>query len=137
MPSPSNLETALVAILNASSSVTALIAGRIDAVRGVKTYTAPYIVFQQMPTGPQPQVQESAAGLHRFSFQLDCYASDYDTARDLAIRVVSALHGYRGTISGIFIQHTQAEHGPDLNEDGSKIFRKIVEVQFKAEGPLS
>jgi len=136
VPSPSSIEDALYAILHDDTDVEALVGDRIYPVEAPKGATLPYIVYS-MITEPQDLDLSGAAGLAWPRMQLDCYGRPYKTAKDVAQRAVLALHGFTGTAAGVLIQFTQTTKGPDGFSEAPNSFRKIVEVQFILEGPLS
>ena len=60
-------------------------------------------------------------------FQLDCWASTYDEARDVARQVQAALQNYSGTIQSVVIQAIRFESEMEDYEPEIKVFRRILD----------
>lgn len=136
MPPIKTIEDALVAILQGDSAVTDLVSDRIFPNISTEDFKGDYIVYNML-TAPLSQVHESKKGLLRPLLSLDIYSPIYGNVREIAARVVIALHGFTGTIVGVTIQFTRAEGGPDNFNEVTKLHQKNVDVNFILEGPLT
>ena len=89
-------ETALVARLNASPNVTALVANRIFPLEAPQEAPAPWIVYQRVSTNPFI-VLHGSSGLDDPRIQFNIWADTYAVARSVAIQVRQSLHDYQSS----------------------------------------
>lgn len=130
------IEGAIKAVLEADSEIVAIVGDRIAPLAVPKGTPRPYITFRLLG-GPNSQTHDSAVGLYQPRYQIECKANDYETANELSLRVILAIHGFKGTIAGVFLQYSEAFPSPDLFDNKSKITEKVVDAKFIVEGPLT
>lgn len=74
-----------------------LAGGRVYALKAPQTAVAPFIIFQRT-TGERWRSINAPSGLADVTMQIDCYAEDFYSMRDLANQVENILDGYRNTV---------------------------------------
>jgi len=136
VPAPKTVDDALHAKLTAATGVSSIVSTRIHPDRAPDGVAAPYIVFQLI-YADQDQTLAGAAGLAEHLFQIDCYAKDAAKAKELAQRVVLALHGFQGSAGSVTIRALRANLGPSFFFEETKMYQRVVEARFTIEGPLS
>lgn len=75
-----------------------LAAGRVYALRAPQNSTAPFIIFQRIDSERWRAIN-GPSGIAQVTIQVDCYASTYYAAKELAAEIEEILDGYRGTVS--------------------------------------
>lgn len=138
MPDPTNFEDALYAILSAAAPVTTLLGASPPAIypdRAPDNASGRYVVYQ-LVSGTSDQAHDTPASLTVQRFQIDCisHASSKD-AKLIAKAVRTALHGYKGTIAGVRVEHVNAFDGPADFSETSKGYRRIVEIEVMFAEP--
>lgn len=88
----------------------------------------PAIVYQFISEEIDSHLDGQAGNYRKAIVQIDCYATTYEQALDLAHAVESALVDYRGTMGttspSIDVDHVRLEiRGQDLYEDDTSRFR--------------
>ncbi len=109
-------EAAIVAILKATAAVTAIVSSRIYAVDLPQNPTLPAIVYSRI-SGMRVSSMTGASGLARPRYQIDVFAYDYTTAKNLVRQVQLALEGKRGTYGGVNVQGILFDGDHDMNDD--------------------
>lgn len=90
------IEEKTFAVLSAASGVTSLCpATRIKPPGDNQNLARPYIVHQPIAADPE-RIFGGRAALHRWVYQVSCFADSYSGARALSAAVVSALDGTQG-----------------------------------------
>jgi len=97
----------LTAFLQANAGVLAIIGNRVYPRVMPESATVPALVYSQI-SAPHECTMDNARYVEE-SFQLECTAGDYKTAKQLAVAVRNALEGFQGAmggtaVHGIFIQ---------------------------------
>lgn len=120
LPDP---ETLLVAALNATASVTALVGSRISTNRG-STY--PALVVTRVGGGPDSPASDLAL------LQLDCWATDDATASLLARTVVAAHRDLRRITAGGWTALTDIQAGPiPVPEEETGLARYVIDLEIQ------
>lgn len=121
------MEQALIDLLLATTSVTALIDDRLTP--GVRTQGGdlPALVLNVFPS-ERGYFHGGDDGLPRARIQLDAYAVDYVGARDLIAAVMTRLSGFAGVVSGVrlTILDAREETGFDHNSP-DRTFRRSMD----------
>ena len=96
------IEEGLTAFLSANAGLTALIGGRVYANKLPQGVTLPALTYQRI-SSPRRHTHDSngATGTAHPRFQLDCWSTTYEGAKDIADALRSALNGYRGTMGAV------------------------------------
>lgn len=102
------IEEALRAILIGNAGVSALVAGRVYPVVMPQGAALPAVAYQRISANRQHNLA-GPGGLTRVRFQLTNIASTYSSMKALANAVRVAVDGYRGTVSGVFVQAALSE----------------------------
>jgi hypothetical protein len=103
----------LVALLRASSSVTALVGKRIYPMRLPKDTKLPAIAYQRIFT-ERVHSHQGYSNLEIPNFDVRCWGIDYTAAESLADVVETALDGYQGAIAGHEVYEILVEGRFDL-----------------------
>lgn len=75
-----------------------LAGGQVYAMRAPQNAVPPFIVFQRINTEKLGRHLQGGAHLSQASMQVDVYANDYYTAKDLSADVETILDGFAGTV---------------------------------------
>ncbi len=115
---------ALVALITGNVAVNALISDRMEphpltqstAYPSISYFVAVGVHFHshQNALGGQSGITGLASPL----FQLDCWAVDYASVKDLAEKLRLAIQGFRGVVIGVNINGILLENERDIFEDG-------------------
>ena len=109
-------ERALVARLEASTGVTALVGGRIYAMTASQGAAMPAITYQKISPGLMHTLQ-MAEPVARPRLQVNCWADTYSVAKAVAGEVRSALNGYDdGTVAAMIIDERDLLNPDSLRE---------------------
>ena len=79
---------------------------------------------------------EGPDGSHSPSLTADVFANDYDECADLAARIHTRLHGFRGPVAGLHIQQIRCSEAVDLTDDDGfaqdpQIFRHQIDMEVE------
>lgn len=110
------LEEGLVALLKATTAITALTGQRIYPRRLPNAAAVPAITYAGVG-GPRDNTHGGDSGLPRLRFQINCYADDYLTAKKVAAAVTAKLSGYRGAAGTSGTIACDVELAPDGFDD--------------------
>ena len=114
-------------ILKNNANVTALVIARIYPMKLPQNWTLPAIVYQRI-SGARWANYSGASGRARPRFQIDCYASDYDGAKDLSDKVRKCLDGFKGDInteSNVGGIHLEGDR--DIWEEATGVYRVTMD----------
>lgn len=126
------IEQSLYAWLTGESDVTDLVSTRIYPNKIPQSAALPAITYHLI-AGSYVRGLEGRCGSGVARFQINCWANNYDTVKDLQLAIVGTkadpkLDGYRGTIGGHEIQSLRVsdvmdhpenpKHGEDLGPFG-------------------
>lgn len=145
-PTRQYVEAALFKLLRLDDAVRDLAANRFYALRlpqppehDPNGELSPSIVYTRLGAGVDYHLKGPLA-LELGRFWLDCWALDFDTARELARAVQACLSGYRGTvvlesgatvlIRGIFISALRDFYAP---EPVRRFYRSQIELNVHYE----
>lgn len=97
-----------VTFLDAQSTVTAIVGGRIQQAVADIRLSLPYICFRRRGR-VENLTTDGVGGMVETQLDVECRGATLDAAEDLADVVNTALNGYRGTwgsrkICGVFVQ---------------------------------
>lgn len=98
-----DIESALVSLLKADSTVASLVSTRIYPVVVPQGATLPAIA-QSKVSGPRVHAHDGVQQLATPTIQWECKGSTYASAKAVATAVRGAVDGYTGTIGGVTIQ---------------------------------
>lgn len=131
------IETALFSILIGDATINSLIATRVYPNIVPQNAPMPAITYQQI-SGPRDHVMAGPTGLVGARYQINCWASSYAGAKELAEAVRKELDGYSGTVNTRVIEVIILEDEGDMPEvtpgaDALKRFGKRLDfiVWFK------
>lgn len=77
--------------------LSSLASGNVFMLRAPQNVTAPFIVVQRV-AGERWRSINAPCGLAQVTVQIDCYAAEYFTMKDLSNDVENILDGYRNTV---------------------------------------
>ena len=117
-----SVEKVIYSKLSGDSDVSGLVSTRIYPVNLPQKPTYPAIVYTRI-SGERTYSFDGASGLTSQRFQIDSFASTYSGAKDLSNKIRSAINGFRGTVSGIFVQGIFLENDSDIFDDDFNIYR--------------
>lgn len=93
------MEKDLIALLLASTSVTAIAGNRVTPVARTQGDPLPAVVIQRISGAPE-YADDGEVGLQNARMQIDCWALDYAGAKDLAAAVTQELSAKRDVTQG-------------------------------------
>lgn len=74
------------------------VSNRVYGLRAPQNATAPFIIFQRVDSTPWRAIN-GPDGITQATLQIDFYARDYYTAKELAGDCAAILDGFRGTVN--------------------------------------
>ncbi|MCE9553423.1 MAG: DUF3168 domain-containing protein [Planctomycetes bacterium] len=111
-------EEAIVAVLAADATLTALVGTRISPAIAGQAGARPNIVYQRI-SGKEQYSQDGHEDIPEARIQIDCYGNTYAQAKAAGERVIALLSGHRGgSIDMIFIE--DSGDGMDGPSDGAE-----------------
>lgn len=117
------IEAGLVSLLNGTSAITNLCAGRIYPVVMPELGQPPCIVYQLVSSVSQYS-NDGPSGFVTARMQLTAWAASYADAKALDAAVRAALDGYTGTLpDGTDVANVLIDNGLDYYEKDSRLFR--------------
>ncbi len=116
------MEEELRTLLINSSSIAAIVSGRIDW--GSRTQGAAYPgISLNLISNASFSTMQGPDGLLQGRVQIDCYALTYKEAKQLARLILALLDGYRGgNFSGIFLE-TERDYREGGTNEADRPFR--------------
>jgi len=109
--------------LTDDTDVSTLVGDRVYPMKLPQGWTLPAITYQRI-SGERAHCLNGPSGRARPRFQIDCWAEDYDGAKDLSDKVRLCLDGFKGDINtesdvgGITLEGDR-----DIWEEDIKIYR--------------
>lgn len=122
-----SIEQDLFDRLRNNANVSGVVSSRIYPVKLPQAWTLPAITYQRIST-PRAHIMSGLSGRARPRFQIDCWADDYGTVKDLAIKVGGCLDGFKGdlntesNVGGIILDSER-----DIYEDEIDVYRVLME----------
>jgi hypothetical protein len=105
-------EAALRTTLLASTAVSSLVSARVFPIIAPATASLPFITYRR--TGIQREQSFSGpVGTPIVSVDLECLATTYEGARDLADKCRRALDGWGGTVGNVEVKRTSLDNEQD------------------------
>lgn len=113
--SESNIEAAVYQLLAADGTIDGIVDGKISPIQLAQRDSSPSVTYQQL-TGSRNHTLVDTGNMVDAVFQINCYADDYGTGRNLSNAVRSLLDSYSGTVGTTVIQAIHMESEGDLFE---------------------
>jgi hypothetical protein len=130
-----HIAVGIKALLTGNAGLSALVNTRVYSMALPRTYTFPVICFHVFNV-TQPYAFDGESGLLETEFQVDCYATDPDSAHSISEAVKSALRDYADTLSsGQAVKGTFLEREMDMPvladaTNKSTLFRTLLQFRF-------
>ena len=121
------ISTAIYYHLSNDSNITNVVSTRIYPLLSPQNPSTPYLTFDEASDN-RFRTFDGQNQLTEAFVDVDCWATDYDTAKSLQKTVIDSLKGMEGTISSIIIYQTTASAGPDVYESETQLFRCNVQL---------
>lgn len=111
-------EKAILARLNATPAVSAIVSGRIYAQAAKQGATLPYVTFARISTNEEPSasLEGGAAQVAWSRIQIDAWAKKYVDAKALDDEIRKALVGFSGTLAGVTLHSVRRIDARDIYE---------------------
>lgn len=122
-----SIEQDLYYKLKNNANVSGVVSSRIYPMQLPQGWTLPALTYQRIST-PRATILSGPSGRARPRFQIDCWADNYETIKDLATKVRGCLDGFKGDINtesnvgGIILESER-----DILEDEINVYRVIME----------
>lgn len=129
------VESAIVALLEATAAVTDLVGTRIYPQDAPPDAALPYIVYRRGTPSERVPALSGVTGLNRAELELFCVSTNYAVAKSVANAVRVALDGKSGTYASTRLQGVFVEDGQDefaLQVKGSEIGERSVSLDVTA-----
>ena len=123
------MQKAVTAILLADAGIAGVVAQRVYPNGFPQGAVRPAIAVSTAASEPYYD-DAGEAGLDRARFQIDCQASTFGAAKDLAAAVRAALSAYTGDIAGYGVQLATLEDERDFREGGANAAEYLHTVQM-------
>lgn len=124
------IEPALYSLVTGDAGVSALIATRMYPALMPQNVTLPAVSYSVV-VAPGDHHGTAASGYVSAIYRIDCWATTFAAARELAQAVREAIDGYRGTVTPagsplveVTIGAILLESERDLYEDESRVYRR-------------
>jgi hypothetical protein len=119
-------ESELLALLQAQSSLTDLVADRVFPVHelGGTPPGRPYVAYLVVFAEPRNTL-DGPGDISKVRLQVDCYADDFDTAAALGRALQAAIPSAGGTLHGLCINA-----GQDFFESDVRLYRRMLEFSL-------
>jgi len=93
-----------------------------------KSTTLPAVVYSGRG-GIREAFYSGSYGLRETRFQIDVYSKSYSGVSTLKDSIISAFHGFSGTIGSSFVSRSTVDSTLETFDDsGEKIYRVIIEI---------
>ena len=138
--SVTTVEGALVLLLLANSGVTSICAQRIHAITDPQNIARPKLTYQRLRTDRSTETggftNGGPTGHAVAVIQIDAWADELLTAKQLATAARKALNGFTGTQGGIWIDSMQVTDEREipaqlLAGQGKPIQRQMLEIRVQ------
>ena len=106
------IEAAIFSALTNESSISDIVAARVYAMFAPQTTELPYIIYQQI-SAIRDHTLDGPSGYTDSRYQLTCWATTYELAKQLFEAVRIFFDGYHATVAGVNIQYVQFENELD------------------------
>lgn len=130
-----DLATGLYARLAANAQVSAVVGTRLYWVKVPQTAGLPY-VRMQVVSDPRPEHLQGYDDRRVSRVQVDCFASTYGAARQLAEKIIAAV-AEPTTVGGVQFGRTKAEGPRDHGEDTASGFTHRASLDLLVEHRLA
>ena len=107
--------------LSDDADVSTLVSSRVYPMKLPQGWTLPAITYQRI-SGERAHCLGGPSGRARPRFQIDCWAEDYDGAKDLADKVRLCLDGFKGNIN------TESDVGGIILEGDRDIWEEEINI---------
>lgn len=118
------MSEALVAYVNADTTVAGMQSTRLYPLRLPPNATLPATVYQRIDAS-RVYAHALAGGLPKARYQLTHWGATFATAQALADAVRHRLDGFHGTMSGVRVDSVQCVDGPDLDDPTTNTVRCV------------
>jgi hypothetical protein len=131
-----DIEQAIYGGLSTDSTLSALVSTRVYPVQAPQGATFPLVIYSE---AAQKKVWAlgGPVNLNSFSLHLDCYATDYATAKAVRLAAKNALVGYHGTLGagaitvrGIFDETSDDGVEAPIHADEFGVYRAGLDVSI-------
>lgn len=112
------MEAQFIQLLLSDLAISGIVGDRVFPARRPQGSAFPALVATRI-SGQPLYVDEGKAGLVNARMQVDCYAEDYTTTKDLARAVDTLLSAYSGVFGGVNFSYIMLDEERDLNETGA------------------
>lgn len=121
------ISTAIYTYLQSDANVTAVVDVRVYPLISPQDPTSPYLTFDEASDN-RFRTFDGQDQLTEAFVDVDCWASDYDTAKSLQKTAIDSLKSMEGIISSIIIYQTTASAGPDVYEHDVSLYRCNIQL---------
>ncbi len=129
------VESAVVALLEATAGVTSLVGTRIYPQDAPPDAALPYIVYRRGLPNDRVPALSGVTGLNRAELELFCVSTDYGVAKSVADAVRVGLDGKSGTYASTRLQGVFVEDGQDefaLQIQGGEVGERSISLDVTA-----
>ena len=116
------IQEAIYSILSNDAAVTALISNRIYHLTISQNSPAPCISYS-INEGPEDETFDGQGDFRQDDLQIDCWASTYTEALQLATVIKAVLKNYSGVVAGTNIQRITLDTAVSVFEDDVDLYR--------------
>lgn len=119
------MESAVRAILVADPGFAALGGARVYPLRLPQSPTYPSVTYQRVSEATSLRTLEGETGRIDARLQIDTWATDPDSAANVAAAIYAALSDYGGTSLGVLIHNCRRDSQQQYYEDEPGLYRVI------------
>lgn len=123
------IDEIIYSITQAAPAITAICSDRVEPLRKSQNSEFPAIAYH-VTSHKEGLSMAGPDGLYEARFDIGCLANTYTSARELATAVQSAFHGYRGAVSGGFVQGIMFLDEDDMYSDDPKRFTIVQDYRI-------
>lgn len=118
------------AILLADTGVTSRMVGGIHMNAAPERTPLPHLIMRPVGGGSEGLTQSGPDGLLRERVRIWARATTLDAAIALGVAVDKALHGYRGTVHGAFVNQVAKVFSDADYSDGAQVQQAIIDFRI-------
>jgi len=107
------IEEGIVDILTGASNVTNLVATRVYPIIAPQDASLPYLTFQCISAN-RDHTFDGPSGFCMSRYQINCWATTYNVAKDCLEAVRKTMDGYSGTVANRNVQCIHSENEGDM-----------------------
>lgn len=125
------VEVGVYTILTGDATLSASVGTRVYGGGLPQEPAFPCVSFQVVSSIPDRTLGEKTADSYHSIFQIDVFADDYESSKEIAAKVRNALEGYKGSVGNVSIKDIWVWDAGTDNIDSSDALEYRVTAQYE------